>query len=144
MPLSYSSPVTAARTVTRCYCPNGHNLLDICHPIHGLAGIRLIFLRPGGATGEVVLSPTLGCFDRMVLSGEMKEGEKLKLSCPACGIPLDTRGVCGQRVDAHAPTGDLCLMYLTPERSPDEAIMVCNVVGCHNSSLRHAGVSLHA
>ncbi|MBN2429923.1 MAG: hypothetical protein JXQ27_00535 [Acidobacteria bacterium] len=144
MPLSYSSPVTASRTVTRCYCPNGHNLLDIRHPIHGLAGIRLKFVRPGGQAGEVVLSPTLGCFDKLVLAGEMVNGEKLELHCPVCGSPLAKRGMCNRRSGEHPATGDLCLIYLTSEPSPEEAIMICNVVGCNNSSLRHAGMSLHA
>jgi len=144
MPISYSSPVTASRTVTRCYCPNGHHLLDIRHPIHGLAGIRLKFVRPDGQAGEAVLSPTLGCFDKRVLAGEMVDGEKLELYCPVCDTPLDKRGACGRRAGEEAAPGDLCLVYLTPDSSPEEAIMICNVVGCHNSSLRHAGVSLHA
>ncbi len=144
MPSQYADSVTSSRTVTRVFCPEGHNLLDICYSINGLAGIKLKFRCRDGAEGLVVLSPSLGCFDRLVLAGELVDGEKVDLICPHCDIPLPKKGLCGCRDSTGIESGDLCLLYLSRDMSVDEAIAICNVVGCHNSSLRHAGEYLHA
>jgi hypothetical protein len=140
----HCEPVLPTHTVTRVFCPNGHNLLDICNTINGLAGIRLAFRRPGGQTGELVLSPTLGCFDRLILCGELVEGEKLQVLCPECGVELDRLGTCECLPPEKGEPGEFFLLYLTLENSPEEAIIICNVVGCHNSSIRHAGDHIHA
>jgi len=140
----HSEPVLPTHTVTRVYCPRGHNLLDICNTVDGLAGIRLVFRRPNGESGELVLSPTLGCFERLVLSGALVDGEKVEVSCPECGAELDRLGTCDCLPPEKGGPGQLFLLYLTPENTAEEAIMICNVVGCHNSSIRHAGDHIHA
>lgn len=140
----HSEPVLPSRTVTRVFCPNGHNLLDVCYTIQGLAGIKLAFTDARGEQGLLVLSPTLGCFDKLVLAGRLVDGEKISLACPECAAPLDVLGPCAcASGDAGAP-GELCLLYLTEAHTADEAIAVCNVVGCHRSSIRHAGEYIQA
>ena len=140
----HCEPVLPSHTVTRVFCPKGHNLLDICNTVGGLAGIRLAFRRPNGEQGELVLSPTLGCFERLVLSGALVDGEKVEVFCPECGAELDRLGDCDGLPPEKGGPGRLLLLYLTPENTPEEAITICNVVGCHNSSIRHAGDHIQA
>ena len=140
----HNEPVTTDKTVVRVYCPNGHNLLDVCYTINGLAGIVLDFKRAKGQGGKVVLSPTLGCYDKIVLKGELVEGEKVSLFCPFCGQALDTLGNCPVEHGKGKGQGELCLLYLTEDKDPDEVIVICNVAGCHNSSLKHRGEYIHS
>ena len=141
---AHSEPVTPAHTITRVFCPEGHNLLDICYPINALAGIKLGFRRKNGRTGLVVLSPTLGCFDKNVLAGDLLDGEKVDLFCPECGSPLHKMGTCGCRTRDTNESGEWCILYLSEEISAEEAIAICDVAGCHNSSIRHAGEFIQA
>ena len=140
----HSEPVLPTRTVTRVYCPQGHNLLDICTTVNGMAGIRLGFQRPNGERGILVLSPTLGCFDRVILGGDLVDGERVRVFCPECEVEMDRLGRCDCRPAEHGEPGDLYLLYLSLDRSAAEAIVICNVVGCHNSSIRHAGDHIRA
>ena len=41
--------------VTKAYCPNGCNIIDKEHTIHGVPGLRMKFKRPS-MEGEFVLS----------------------------------------------------------------------------------------
>jgi hypothetical protein len=140
----HSEPVLPTRTVTRAFCPNGHNLLDVCSTINDMAGVKFAFIDARGERGLLVLSPTLGCFDKLVLEGRLVEEEKIQLACPECGAGLDVLGPCDCRPATAAVRGDLCMIYLTEEHSPEEAIVICNLVGCHNSSIRHAGEYIQA
>ncbi|MBN1424035.1 hypothetical protein JXA88_05705 [Candidatus Fermentibacteria bacterium] len=126
--------VRHAVTVGEAYCPQGHDLVDRDRLIGDLPGIRLGFRRPGGEVGEVVLSPTLGCFDKIVLSSELVEGEELQLFCPQCYTPLPILRECHCREGAVVN-----MLYLTRANDPYDAIAFCNVVGCHNSALIKSG-----
>jgi len=58
--------------LTEAYCPNGCSIIDGEHKINGVAGLRIKFKRPG-MEGEFVLSAIEGDFEKIVLSGELKE-----------------------------------------------------------------------
>lgn len=126
-------------TVDHVFCPLGHDLVDPHRLVGGLPGIRLEFRRPNGELGEVVLSPTLGCFDKLVLSSALVEGERLELFCPVCHSPLPVLMECHCRPDAL-----LNMLYLTRDSDPYEAIAFCCIVGCHNSALIRSGAVLRA
>ena len=126
--------IREAVTVGAVYCPQGHDLVDPHRPLGGSPGIRLGFRRPNGEVGEVVLSPTLGCFDKTVLSSELSDGEGIDLFCPVCHAPLPILMEC------HCQDGAVVnMLYLTRENDPYNALAFCNVVGCHNSSLIRFG-----
>lgn len=126
--------VRDAVTVHAAYCPQGHDLIDPTRRIREVPGIRLGFRRPDGEVGEVVLSPTLGCFDKIALSSRLVDGEDLQLFCPVCHTPLPILMEC------HCQAGAVVnMLYLTRENDPYNAIAFCNVVGCHNSSLIRSG-----
>ncbi len=128
-----------AVTVDRAFCPQGHDLVDPERPIGGSPGIRVGFRRPNGEVGEVVLSPTLGCFDKLVLSSRLVEGEALQLFCPVCLAPLPILMEC------HCTDGAVVnMLYLSRDNDPYHSIAFCNVVGCHNSSLIRAGEVIRA
>jgi len=126
--------IKKAVTVTEVFCPRGHDLIDPEHPVRGLPGIKLRFRRPRGEYGMLILSPTLGCNDKLVLSGKLVEGELLDLSCPVCMVSLPILSDCD-----CTNKGVVNLLYLTKDNNPYDAIGVCNVVGCPNSSLIRSG-----
>ncbi len=126
--------VKKAVTVTEVYCPRGHNLIEEDHTIGGGPGIRLGFRRPNGEPGELILSATLGCQDKTVISGKLFEGEKLELFCPVCMSNLPILSEC------HCEGGgEVRMLYLSRENNPYHAIAFCDVVGCRNSSIIRAG-----
>lgn len=126
--------VRHAVTVAAAYCTQGHDLVDPDRVVGETAGIRVGFRRPCGDVGEVVLSATLGCFDKVVLSSELAEGEALDLFCPQCHTPLPILRECHCREGAVVN-----MLYLTRANDPYDAIAFCNVVGCHNSALIRSG-----
>ncbi|MCU0613281.1 MAG: hypothetical protein MUE60_16035 [Candidatus Eisenbacteria bacterium] len=131
--------VREAVTVSAAFCPEGHDLVDPDRAIGGSPGIRIGFRRPDGEVGEVVLNPTLGCFDKIVLSSELVNGEELSLFCPVCHAPLPILMEC------HCQEGAVVnMLYLTRDNDPYHAIAFCNVVGCRNSSMIRTGDVIRA
>ncbi len=121
-------------SVTRIFCRHGHNLITIDHPVGDKPGIHLRFVRPNREAGEVVISPVLGSLEKILLSGKLVDGEQVTLQCPVCRENLDVLCHC----EFH-PDSPVCLLYLTPDVDVESAIAICSIVGCPNSSYRHAG-----
>ncbi len=119
--------------IKEAYCPKGCSIIDEEHQINGAPGLRIKFKRPG-MEGEFVLSAIEGDFDKVVLSGELKEGIKDELYCPHCGTIFETLVNCNCRSDA-----DMILIGLTPELDLNNAVSFCNVTGCGNGSFIKAG-----
>ncbi len=71
--------------VNEAYCPKGCSIIDPDHKINGSAGLKIKFKRPG-QEGEFVISAIEGDFDKIILSGELKDGVKDELYCPHCGV----------------------------------------------------------
>ncbi|MFH1428780.1 MAG: hypothetical protein ABIH39_03445 [Candidatus Margulisiibacteriota bacterium] len=120
--------------ISEAYCPNGHSIIDKEHPINGYPGLRLKFKRPG-MEGEFVLSAIENDFNKIVLSGELKDGVKDDLYCPHCGEMFQTLVNC----NCHAGAGDMILIGLTPELDINNAITFCNVTGCSNGAFVMSG-----
>ena len=124
--------------LTEAYCPKGCNIIDEEHKINGVAGLRMGFKRPG-MNGEFVLSAIEGDFDKIVLSGELKESVKDELYCPHCGVLFSKLVNCSCKSDA-----DMVVIGLTPKLDYNNAISFCNVTGCANgTSIKSGDVLRH-
>jgi hypothetical protein len=119
--------------ISEAYCPNGCSIIDEEHKINGSPGLRIKFMRPG-AEGEFVLSAIECDFDKIILSGELKDGVKDDLYCPHCGVKFKTLVNCSCQPDA-----DMVLIGLTPKLDINNAITFCNVTGCSNGSFIKSG-----
>jgi len=119
--------------VTEAYCPNGCNIIDKEHKINGAPGLRVKFKRPG-MEGELVLSAIQRDFDKIVLSGELKDGVKDELYCPHCGVMFKKLVNCSCKPDA-----DMVVIGLTPKLDFNNAISFCNVTGCTNGATIKSG-----
>jgi hypothetical protein len=119
--------------VTEAYCPNGCNIMDAVHRVNGAPGLRIEFRRPG-MEGEFVLSAIEGDFDKIILSGELKDGVKDELYCPHCGVMFKKLINCDCKPDA-----DMVTIGLTPKLDFNNAISFCNVTGCANGSSVKSG-----
>jgi hypothetical protein len=119
--------------VTKAYCPNGCSIIDKEHKINGVPGLLVKFKRPG-MEGELVLSAIQRDFDKIVLSGELKDGVKDELYCPHCGVMFKKLVNCSCQPDA-----DMVVIGLTPKLDFNNAISFCNVTGCTNGTTIKSG-----
>jgi hypothetical protein len=119
--------------IREAYCPNGCNIIDKEYIVNGEPGLRIRFKRPG-MEGEFIISAIEGDFDKIVLSGALKEGTKDELYCPHCGVIFEKLVKCNCQSDA-----DLVIIGLTPKLDFNNAITFCNVTGCHNGSFLSSG-----
>lgn len=124
---------TQRYVVTKAYCPNGCNIIDKEHKINGVPGLRVKFKRLG-MEGELVLSAIQRDFDKIVLSGELKDGVKDELYCPHCGAMFKKLVNCSCQPDA-----DMVVIGLTPKLDFNNAISICNVTGCNNGTTIRSG-----
>lgn len=119
--------------VGEAYCPKGCNIISKEHKINGHPGLRIKFKR-SGAEGEFVISAIEGDFDKIILSGELKDGVKDELYCPHCGTMFMKLINCKCNTDA-----DMVIIGLTPEMDFNNAISFCNVTGCDNGTFVKSG-----
>jgi len=123
---------------TEAYCPKGCSIIDRENEINGVAGLRMKFKRPG-MEGELVLSAIEGDFDKIILSGELKDGVKDELHCPHCDVMFRKLVNCN-----CSPDADMVVIGLTPELDFNNAISFCNVTGCVNgTSIKSGDVLRH-
>ena len=101
------------------YCPNGCNILDVNYKINGLPGME----------GEFVISAIEGDFDKIILSGELKDGVKDDLYCPHCDVMFEKLVNCNCKPDA-----DMIVIGLTPKLDFNNSISFCNITGCENGT----------
>jgi hypothetical protein len=119
--------------VNHAYCPNGCNIIDPNHEINGFPGLRIKFKRTG-MEGEFIISAIEGDFDKIVLSGELKNGVKDDLYCPHCNTMFKKLVNCNCQPDA-----DMIVIGLTPKFDFNDAISFCNVTGCNNGTFIKSG-----
>lgn len=115
--------------VTQVFCPNGHNLVRPHEDLFdGAPGINLL-VSDGRRQGTVILSPYHGDHRRR---GEIDfpEGSRLQVLCPECHELLPELGPC----TCHWQ-GRLFKLYLTPALSDNQVVALCDVWGCHRSTV---------
>ena len=123
--------------VTEAFCPNGCSIIDKEHTINDVLGMLLKFKRPG-MEGEFILSAIEGDFDKIVLSGELKDGVKDELHCPHCNVMFKKLINCDCK-----PGADMVAIGLTPKLDYNNAISFCNVTGCINGIFVKSGTVLN-
>jgi len=117
--------------VTRCFCPNGHDLVNRRASFNNHPGI---LLRVRGRKGEglVALSPVFGEKCRIALDVDLEEGDILELFCPVCGVALPVYAPC--------PCGArLITLFQSPRADYSNCIGICNRVGCVNAEVKREG-----
>jgi len=119
--------------IEHAYCPNGCSIMDVEHKINGYPGLLIKFKRLG-MEGVFVISAIEGDFDKVVLSGELAEGEKDELYCPHCDVLFKKLVSCRCR-----PGAEMVVVGLSPELDFNNAVTFCNVTGCRNGSFMQAG-----
>ncbi|MDP8212812.1 MAG: hypothetical protein P9X22_05925 [Candidatus Zapsychrus exili] len=119
--------------IDKAYCPKGCNIIDPEHKINNYPGLRIKFKRPK-SEGEFVLSAIEGDFDKIILSGELKNKVKDDLFCPHCGCMFEKLIACNCKPDA-----DMVVIGLTPKLDFNNAITFCNVTGCTNGTFVKSG-----
>lgn len=120
--------------VNEVYCPKGCSLIDTEYLINGYPGIRIGYKRPG-SKGIFVLSAIEGDFEKIIISGELKDGLKDDLFCPHCGTMFEKLINCGCKPDA-----EMVVLGLTPKLDFNNSITFCNVTGCENGSFVKSGI----
>lgn len=119
--------------VTEAYCPDGCSIMDKKHQLHGVPGLRIRYERPS-MEGEFVISAIEGDFDKVILSGELKNGVKDDLFCPHCGTMFKKLVNCNCQPDA-----DMIVIGLTPKLDFNNAVSFCNVTGCTIGTFTKSG-----
>lgn len=119
--------------VNHAYCPKGCSIIDLEHEINGFPGLRIKFQR-NDSEGEFVISAIEGDFDKIILSGELKDGIKDELFCPHCKTQFKKLVNCNCKSD-----GDMIVIGLTPKLDYNEAITFCNITGCSNGAFIKSG-----
>ena len=119
--------------ITEAYCPKGCSIMDQEHKINGYQGLRIKYKRPG-IEGLFVISAIEGNFEKIILSGDLKDGVKDELYCPHCGTLFAKLVNCNCSMDA-----DMVAIGLTPKLDCNNAVTFCNVTGCKNGSFVKSG-----
>lgn len=119
--------------IKEAYCPKGCNIIDENYKINGAPGLRIRFKRPD-SEGIFIISAIEGDFDKIILSGKLKEGVKDELYCPHCGVMFEKLVNCNCKPDA-----DMVIIGLTKKLDFNNAVTFCNVTGCHNGSFVSSG-----
>lgn len=120
--------------ITNAFCPDGCNIIDSGNFINGYPGLRIGFKR-SGVEGQFVISAIEGDFEKIILSGELKNGVKDELFCPYCGTMFEKLVNCGCQ-----PDSDMVVIGLTPNLDFNNSITFCNVTGCTNGSFVESGI----
>ncbi len=120
--------------VKEAFCQNGHNLIWEDADFNGHGGIRLLVKDNHGNEGHVILSPIYGDTTKVTLGIKLKEGERVKLCCPHCSEELPTLKPCD-----WCEGGEIKTISLRKPFDYNQAIGLCDLVGCHNSVFYTAG-----
>ncbi len=120
--------------VNAVYCPAGHDLVSLDHEVSGFPAIVLRFSGRRSGEGVLALSAVHGDTAHAIVSGSVRHGEPLDLSCPHCGVALDVLGDCPCTEGAVTH-----MAYLYPRKDPHQAIAFCNVLDCPNSAVIRSG-----
>ena len=115
------------RVVTKCYCHNGHSLLDNAHQFKGLDGLAVL-LKSETQSGILALSPIIGDLDRTFVGFDRTEGELVKICCPTCAEPLPEYDECS--CGAHLVT-----MFTCQDKNFANCIGICPRIGCLHSKI---------
>jgi hypothetical protein len=121
--------------ISKCYCPNGHNLVSDHAVFDGYNGI-ILKVKNASGEGQVALNPVYGLKHRVSLNIKLNHDELLEIYCPQCGhaLPVYSGCACG---------GDLVALFLDEKLEFTNSVLVCNRVDCHNAQIRLHNEMVH-
>lgn len=114
--------------VKKCYCPNGHDLINPKVNVHGYKGI-LIKVKKGKEEGFIALSPICRDKSKYTIDIELSEGEIIEMLCPECNVPLPVYAPC----DCG---GDMITLFCDKHGNFCNCIGICNRVGCSHAEVK--------
>lgn len=114
--------------IEKCFCHNGHNLINEHAVFNGFSGIMLKVCR-GGQSGTVALSPVYGYKSRVTLDISLKSGEIWDVCCPVCDehLPVYSECTCGGKIFA---------LFLNKKTDFSKCILLCNRIDCFNAEIK--------
>ncbi len=115
------------RVIIKCFCHNGHSLLDPAHQFEGFDGLT-VQLNNESHTGLLALSPIIGDMNRTFIDFTCIENELIEISCPTCKEPLPDYDKCS--CDAS-----LVSMFTTPDQNFANCVGICPRIGCLHSKI---------
>jgi hypothetical protein len=117
--------------IKKCYCQNGHSLINNRAKFNSYDGI-VIGVKHNGKYGRIALSPIYGDKSRVSLDLELKEGDLLVLVCPECKVKFPVYSAC-------SCGGELLVMFTSQAADFQNCVGVCNRVGCKHSEIKNEG-----
>lgn len=116
--------------VTQAFCPEGHNLVWADNRnFMGFAGMKLSVTTEVTGTVNVTLSPIHGHHERHG-GWDITDGTRCEVACPTCQTSLPVH-----EKPCECGDGKLRKIYLTPRLEDADMVLVCDVWGCHRSSV---------
>lgn len=119
--------------VEKCYCPNGHNLINDHAIFNGFKGI-VFMAKKSRQKGLVAISPVYGCKSRVAFDIVLKDNDIWKFCCPECKVELPVYTIC----ECGA---DLTTFFTTKDCDYTYSVGICNRVGCQHANI-HSGKDL--
>jgi hypothetical protein len=120
--------------IRELYCHNGHNVIADESDFHGNPGFKLLVEKENGERGHVYYSPIYGDNVSVAINIKLKIGEKVRLFCPVCEEEIPTLKPCD-----WCDNGDIKVLSLKKNFDYNQAIGMCEVVGCLNSIFIDSG-----
>ena len=121
--------------IAKCYCPNGHNLINDQAVFDGFPGI-ILKVRKAGQEGRVALNPVYGLKHRVSMDIRLVKDELLEVVCPECGVILPAYSSC-------SCGGELIALFLDEKPDFTSSILICNRVDCQNAQIRLHNEMVH-
>ncbi|WP_321289318.1 hypothetical protein [uncultured Sunxiuqinia sp.] len=128
-PRRQSANIKETVIIEKCYCPNGHSLLDENSKFSDHPGIKIKVIRNGGDEGFLVLSPKFGDYSKMSIDITFKNGDLLEMFCPECNAKIPIYSSC------YICHNHMLTLFTTKDNSYQHCVGVCQKVGCHNSKM---------
>jgi len=131
VPGKMESDAKSVIVIRECYCQNGHSLMSNRIKFGKFEGLTLGVAK-GSKKGLIALSPVYGEKYRVSIDVNLEEGELLTLTCPECGVQLQSYGPC-------SCGGELKVMFIKPVPDFNFCVGICNRVGCPHAEIKNEG-----
>lgn len=111
-----------------CYCPNGHNLINVNTKFNKLSAISIQIKRKK-QEGILILNPVCGDKNYVTIGVNKMDNEIWEFHCPECGIELPNYAPC------HCK-GNLKMLFCRSQKDYNHFVGICNRAGCNNSVIK--------
>lgn len=120
-----NNPAVEKKIIQKCYCPEGHMLINTRVKFGENAGI-LVKVRKGEKEGLIAISPVCGNKSRISIDVDLVNDEIWQFHCPECDKVLAAFSNC-------CCGATLIALFLKENGDFSDFIGICNRVGCNNA-----------